>query len=466
MQFHSFQFIFLFLPAVLVGYALLGRVSASAAKGGLIVASLFFYFSSDARALAVLLASILFNYQIALRLDPGKDSNGRWLKFALIVNLSALGLFKYFDFTAANIGAALGRQWSPAALLLPLGISFFTVQQIMFLVDRREGLATRPALLDYALFVSWFPYIVAGPITRWRDVVPQLPKGKTGLHAENISRGLSLFVMGLGKKVLLSSAFAKLADAGFAHPRDLGLFGAWLAPAAFALQLYYDFSGYTDMGRGAALMLNVTLPENFNNPFRALSVTEFWQRWHITLTNFITNYIYTPILRARRPTFRRSIVATVAAMTLAGIWHGAGWGFALFGLWHGIGLAANAACRRYKRQMPVAIAWCLTCAFLLVGFAFFRAHTPGDAWIVIRSMFVPGRLSGPAFLAMIADRAPGHLIAMAAAIALLFLPDTSSQVAAQSALRPRLAVALAACLFLCLIEMNSQPTVGFIYRQF
>jgi D-alanyl-lipoteichoic acid acyltransferase DltB (MBOAT superfamily) len=466
MLFHSFEFMFLFLPVVVAGYAAWGRASANASKLWLILSSLVFYGWSEPRALPVLAVSISFNYWVSLGLGPDFVTSGRRLRLALATNILALGVFKYAGFADSNLNAILGTNWSFPALLLPLGISFFTVQQIMFLVDRHQGVTQRPRLLDYVLFVSWFPYIVAGPITRWRDVIPQFPTDDVSVQDENLARGTILFVLGLAKKVILASAFANWADAGFEHPGGLGLAGAWLATSGFALQLYFDFSGYTDMARGAALMLNVRLPENFDNPFRAFSITEFWQRWHMTLTNFIMSYIYTPILRARRPTFRRALFATVVTMTIAGIWHGAAWGYALFGFWHGVGLASNMAWRKYKKTMPDALAWCVTAAFVLVGFAFFRAHTPGDALVVIRSMFVPAHTSGPTFVEMMADREPTRVASLLAGISLLFYPATAAQIAEQARLRPRLAAALAFCLFLCVIMMNSKPVTGFIYRQF
>jgi alginate O-acetyltransferase complex protein AlgI len=466
MPFHSFQFIFLFIPVVVTGYAVWGRVSADAASTWLTVSSLVFYCWSEPQALPVLGISILFNYWVSLVLDPNVATSGLRLKLALAANIMALGVFKYAGFANTNVYAILGTNWNFPSLLLPLGISFFTVQQIMFLVDRHQGVAPRPEFRDYALFVSWFPYIVAGPITRWKDVIPQFPTEKARLQDENLARGTALFVLGLAKKVILSSAYAHWADAGFERPAGLGLMGAWLATAGFALQLYFDFSGYTDMARGAALLLNVKLPENFNNPFRSLSIAEFWQRWHMSLTNFIMNYIYTPILRAKRPTFRRAVFATVVTMTIAGLWHGAAWGYALFGLWHGVGLATNLAWRKYKKTMPDALAWCVTAAFVLVGFAFFRAHTPGDAWTVIRSMFVPAHVGGPTFVEMMADRQPTRLLSILTGVCLFFYPATASQLATRAELRPGLAVALAVCLFICLISMNSQPTTEFIYRQF
>uniref|UniRef100_Q01TP2 Membrane bound O-acyl transferase, MBOAT family protein n=1 Tax=Solibacter usitatus (strain Ellin6076) TaxID=234267 RepID=Q01TP2_SOLUE len=448
------------------GYAAFGRASADAAKIWLLVSSFVFFCWSEPRAFPVLTISILFNYWVSGGLAPKLASSGRRLRLALVANIAMLGLFKYAAFAGSNVNAILGTNWSLHSLLLPMGISFFTVQQIMFLVDRHQGIAPRPRFLDYAFFVSWFPYIVAGPITRWKDVIPQFPKNKVCLHEQNLARGTALFIFGLGKKVLLASAFAQVADAGFEETAGLGLMGAWMATASFALQLYFDFSGYTDMARGAALLMNVELPENFDNPLRSLSITEFWQRWHITLTNFITNYIYTPILRAKRPTFRRAMWATVATMTIAGVWHGAGWGFAMMGLWHGIGLAVHKAWVRSKRALPDPAAWCITTAFVLVGFAFFRAHIVTDALTIVRSMFLPQHLGGPALARMVAATDPARLLTMLVGIGLPFYPASASQLAAEASQRPRLAPALAICLFVCLLFMNSQPQEGFIYRRF
>ena len=203
-------------------------------------------------ALPVLVVSILFNYWVSSGLDPDLPGSGRRLKLALAVNILLLGVFKYAGFASSNVNALFGTNWSVQALLLPLGISFFTVQQIMFLVDRHQGVAPRPRFLDYVFFVSWFPYIVAGPITRWKDVIPQVPEEKVCLQDENLAQGTALFLFGLTKKVILSGAFAPLVDAGFENPAGLGLMGAWMATASFGLQLYFDFSGYTDMARGAA----------------------------------------------------------------------------------------------------------------------------------------------------------------------------------------------------------------------
>ncbi|MEP6716896.1 MAG: MBOAT family O-acyltransferase, partial [Terriglobia bacterium] len=465
-QFHSFGFIFFFIPVAAVGYVAWSRLSGDAGRIWLVISSLAFYCWGEPRALPVFIASILFNYWIARGLGPEIAGSGRRLRLALAANILALVVFKYTGFLSLNANAVFGTQWSIQAMILPLGISFFTVQQIIMLVDRHQGIVPKPRFIDYALFVSWFPYIVAGPITRWKEVVPQFPEKRARLRDENLARGTALFIFGLSKKVILATAFGHLADTGFANPAALGFLGAWLATAGFALELYFDFSGYTDMARGASLLFNIALPENFDNPFRSLSITEFWQRWHITLTRFITNYMYTPILRARRPTFTRALWATIAAMTIAGIWHGAAWGYAIFGLWHGVGLAANTAWRKYGRPMPGALAWCLTAAFVLVGFAFFRAHTIADALTVVRSMFIPARLSGETFVRMTTHLEPTRILFELTGFLLLFYPATASTVALENPLRLRMAGALAVCLFVCLLSMNSVATTGFIYRQF
>jgi alginate O-acetyltransferase complex protein AlgI len=467
MPFHSISFVLAFLPLVVGAYAILGPASPILGKTWLICASLVFYAWSGPKAVPVLVLSIAFNYWISLRLAPDSAGSGRWLSLALAANILSLGAFKYTGFAIANADALLGTRWSAPSLLLPLGISFFTVQQIMFLVDRHQGVVPRQRFIDYVLFVSWFPYIVAGPITRWKDVIPQFQTRKMGIEGENLARGTALFVLGLAKKVVISSAFAPWADDGFLHPTGLGLMGSWLAAVSYAMELYFDFSGYTDMARGAALIFSVALPENFRDPFRSLSIIEYWQRWHISLTNFITNYIYTPILRRGRPTFRKAMMATMVTMTIAGVWHGAAWSYVLWGVWHGVGLVGNHIWRKYaKVSLHPLLSWCLTAAFVLVAFVLFRAPTVAGAGAILRSMFMPAQIGGATLREMMADSQMTRVIAMLGGIALLFYPATASQVAEQTELRPRFAFALAACTFLCIIIMQSKPTLGFIYRQF
>jgi D-alanyl-lipoteichoic acid acyltransferase DltB (MBOAT superfamily) len=468
MPFHTFGFILVFLPLVAGGYFAIAKVSGDYARAFLIAASLVFCAFGGAGSVAVLAASIAFNYAVSLRLGRDNPVSGRWLRFALWTNVLALCVFKYSAFAVTNLNAMAGTHWQTPALIQPLGISFFTVQQCMFLVDRHQGVTQRQRFSDYALFVSWFPYMIAGPITRWKEVVPQF---RTEVNArvnwENVSRGTILFVLGLTKKVVLSDTFVKWVHAGFSAPGELGFAGAWVSVICYGAQLYLDFSGYTDMARGAARMMNIDLPENFDDPFRSRSIIDFWQHWHMTLTHFITNYLYTPILRSSgRPTLRKSMAATVAAMTIAGLWHGASWNYVIFGLWHGIGLAVNQAWRRSKRRIRGQVSWLITAVFVLIGFVFFRSATLSLAFSMLHAMFLPGIMIGKTFRQMVQDADALQAAGMIAALAVMCARRSAREVSEQVELRPRAALAVAACAWFAFVIMNSRTTVEFIYRQF
>jgi D-alanyl-lipoteichoic acid acyltransferase DltB (MBOAT superfamily) len=228
-----------------------------------------------------------------------------------------------------------------------------------------------------------------GPIVRWKQIVPQLNRTESSRpNAENIARGVYIFVVGLFKKAVLADTFFRWADAGFNYSHSLSLVGSWVAALAFTFELYFDFSGYTDMAIGAALVLNINVPQNFNAPFRAQSIIDFWRRWHITLSNFITTYLYTPILRFySQVTLAKSLAATFIAMLIAGFWHGANWTYLIFGALHGAALALNQFWRKMKWPMPSPLGWLLTFGFVVVSLVFFRASTATQAVHIIRSMF-------------------------------------------------------------------------------
>jgi D-alanyl-lipoteichoic acid acyltransferase DltB (MBOAT superfamily) len=467
MAFQSFLFIFGFLPAVLAGYHL-SRARPALQRWWLAACSWVFYAYAGWGAVPVLAASILLNFWISTRLGPEAPGGGRWLRLGLSLNILLLLVFKYAGFAAANFNALAGTRFPAPHLVLPLGVSFFSIQQVIFLVDRHQGVTERQRFADYVLFVCWFPYILAGPITRWKEVMPQMhAAGRRGLDAEAISRGLTLFVLGLAKKVLIADSFEKTVASVYSRPAEAGFLGAWIGVIAFALQLYYDFSGYTDMARGIAQGLNITLPENFRDPFRALSIIEFWQRWHITLTNFITNYIYSPMIRAwGRPTFRKAMWATFLAMTIAGLWHGASWCFVVFGVWHGLGFVVNHLWRKSKRRLPEGICWAVNTAFVLIGFVFFRSATLADAMRLLGVMLRPAGLTVAGLRSALAVATVAEWAAFVIAIGLVCAPVRAAGAAESGSLRPRFAAALAVVFFLTLVVMNSKATVTFIYRQF
>ncbi len=394
MLFNSFIFVALFLPVSLAVYFWLNRLRLTlAADSWLFCASVFFYGWWDIRYVPLLLASILFNYTVGNLLQTGarkKEKVSRKAIFlaGIIANLLLLGFFKYTDFFLGAINESTGSSIPLLKIVLPLGISFFTITQIAFLVDTYEGLAEERNLLHYGLFVTFFPHLLAGPILHHRDMMPQFARVRNKvLNYRNLSTGLFLFMLGMFKKVVIADTVSPLANAGYLASSTITLIDAWVATLAYTVQLYFDFSGYSDMALGVGWMFNIRLPANFNSPYMATSIIDFWKRWHMTLTNFITTYVYTPIVRSfSRITFRASMVAVLLSMLLSGFWHGAGWTYILWGGMHGVALVVNHWWRRLKITMPATIAWFLTFGFVHISLVFFRAKDLPEAWSMLKAM--------------------------------------------------------------------------------
>ena len=341
MLFNSYPFLLLFLPVTLIGYILLGRtVGRGASFGWLVAASLFFYGWWNWFFLSLLLASLLFNYAAGTwlgKLDrhpPAKLVLG----VALAFNLGFLGYFKYANFFKENVNALLGANWPITEILLPLGISFYTFQKIAYLVDSYQGKTRGYGFRDFCLFVSFFPQLIAGPITHHAEIMPQFRRQDAARPLwEDWSVGLTLFVFGLSKKVLLADRLAGFASPVFHVARtgaDFGMNEAWLGVLAYTLQLYFDFSGYSDMAIGLARLFGIRLPMNFNSPYQAANIADFWRRWHMTLSRFLRDYVYIPLGGNRHGTARKYI-NLLLTMLIGGIWHGAGWTFVIWGALHG-----------------------------------------------------------------------------------------------------------------------------------
>ncbi len=395
MLFNSYEFIFLFLPITLIVFYFLNRVRLTiGANAWLLFASLFFYGWWDIKYIPLILGSVLFNYTIgSLMIDADTLKKKVYhrraiLAFGIGINVLFLGYFKYMDFFLGNLNNLFGMDIPLLHIVLPLGISFFTITQIAFLVDSYEGLVKERKLLNYALFVTFFPHLLAGPILHHKEMMPQFDRLRNKvLNYKNFSLGLFLFFIGLAKKVGLADQFSVWAKAGFDGTQPLGLLEAWTASLCYTFQLYFDFSGYSDMAIALGLMFNIRLPVNFNSPYRATGVIDFWKRWHITLTNFVTTYIYTPILRSFKSiTFARSMVAIFVAMFISGFWHGAGWTFIIWGSLHGAGLVVNHCWKRRKIKMPRFLAWFITFNFVNLSFVFFRAKDWDSAMRVFKGM--------------------------------------------------------------------------------
>jgi alginate O-acetyltransferase complex protein AlgI len=394
--FNSYPFVFLFLPAALAGFFALGRLGGRAAAAWLTVLSLIFYGYWDIRYLALLLGSILVNYAAGralyeLRRGGRQRATSALLAASIAANLIVLGYFKYMDFFLASFGAAFGTGWQPFDIILPLGISFFTFTQITFLVDTARGEVREFNPLHYALFVSYFPHLIAGPILHHREMMPQFRDAATYRpQAENFAVGLSFFAIGLAKKCLLADGFAPdaaqafgMAQQGHVPPMLI----AWKGVLAYTLQLYFDFSGYSDMAVGLSRLFGIRLPYNFASPYQAANIIDFWRRWHMTLSRFLRDYLYIPLGGNRRGPARR-YVNLMLTMLLGGLWHGASWTFVIWGGLHGLYLIANHGWQvvkpeRLLRCLPSGLrrgtAIALTFAAVGLAWIFFRAADLGAA---------------------------------------------------------------------------------------
>lgn len=395
--FNSPIYIFLFLPIVVLGYYLLNRRRlVVAGKAWLVLASLFFYGYWNPKYLLLIISSILVNFAVGIALHRRKKSKQsdhhpapsrrNILIAGIIFNIGLLGYFKYADFFIDNLNMALSTELSSLGLILPLAISFYTFQQIAYLVDCSKEDTEEYDFLSYCLFVSFFPQLIAGPIVHHREMMPQFKRLRcTLLDWHNISMGLFIFSIGLFKKIVLADSFAIWADKGFDSVQALTLYEGWITSLSYTFQLYYDFSGYTDMAIGAALLFNIRLPINFNSPYKACDIRDFWQRWHITLSRWLRDYIYIP-LGGNRAGKNRAYLNVLITFVLGGLWHGAGWTFVVWGSMHGVALVIHRAWSRAGFKMPLVLGWFCTFMFLNATWVFFRATTFEGAVSVLKSM--------------------------------------------------------------------------------
>ena len=392
MLFNSYIFIFIFLPVTFFLYFyLLEKRLLVAAKGFLVFVSLFFYSWWNIVYLPLILGSMLFNYVVGNSLNENfkkvQIHKKTLLAFGIIANISLLGYFKYTDFLIENFNLAFDSSIPLLHLALPLAISFFTFQQIAYLVDSYRKETAEYDFLNYALFVTFFPQLIAGPIVHHKEMMPQFAsKWNLVKNYKNIALGIFIFSMGLFKKVVIADTFAIWATNGFDVTKTLNFMEAWATSLSYTFQLYFDFSGYTDMAIGAALLFNIKLPINFNSPYKALDIQDFWRRWHITLSRFLRDYIYIPLGGNRKGSFR-TYTNLLATFILGGIWHGAGWTFIFWGFLHGMALAIHRFWKQLGFSMPKILAWFITFNFINIAWVFFRAKEWDDAIKVLNGMF-------------------------------------------------------------------------------
>ena len=399
MLFNSYEFILIFLPITVIAYFVLCKLGSSFfAQVFLLLASWFFYGWWNPNYLYLLLFSTAFNFWLGRELTQRQlsDKSRRFMVTVGVgANLTVIGFFKYFDFFITSINH-LGTNIPLLHIVLPLAISFFTFQQIAYLVDAYRHQAKPYTWLEYAWFVAFFPQLVAGPIVHHGEMIGQFTDKKNHrIIPQHIAEGIFIFVLGLSKKVLLADTFAVWATHGFDTAAVLTMPEAWLTSLSYTLQLYFDFSGYSDMAIGLALLFNFKLPINFYSPYKAVNIQDFWRRWHMTLSRFLRDYLYISLGGNRRGSIR-TYGNLMITFVLGGLWHGAGWNFIFWGFLHGAAQGIQRCWQQLFKPMPKWLAWFLTFQFVNIAWIFFRATSWADALKVLKAMFDLSALQVPA----------------------------------------------------------------------
>ncbi len=416
MLFNSYQFLFIFLPVTFAGFFVLSRFKQAPATIWLGLASLVFYGWWSPKYVSLLLASIFFNYCSGYLIGRMEVRSKMLLGVAIGTNLCLLGYFKYVNFFIESVNTSGLASLPLLEVVLPLGISFFTFTQIAYLIDVHRKIAEEYNFGDYLLFVTYFPHLIAGPVLHHRQMMPQFADGKTyRLQPECIAMGLSFFAVGLAKKILLADNFAEYSDPVFSAAGNgvqPDFIEAWTGTLAFALQLYFDFSAYCDMAIGISLLFGITLPINFNSPYKASSIIDFWRRWHMTLSQFLRDYLYVPLGGNKRGAGRRYVNLFVT-MLLGGLWHGANWTFVVWGALHGIFLLVNHAWRNIVgewlpsrpvgRLIYTGTAVLLTFICVLVAWIFFRSNSLAAAMLVLKGFSGFGGVSFPSAIGLLVE---------------------------------------------------------------
>jgi alginate O-acetyltransferase complex protein AlgI len=386
MLFHSNQYLLIFLPAVFFFYFFRYKNFYFPKILTLSFVSIIFYSAWNIYFLPLIIFIIFCNYSFHKLLLKSK----KYLFLLISMNLLILIIFKYTDFIILNINLIFESNIEFIDLPFPLALSFVTFQVIAFLVDYYDRSIKKIEFNYFFLFIIFFPQLIAGPIVKYNDIVSQYKNKKNKkINITNIFVGLSLILIGFLKKILLADNLGTFADIGFYNVNEISTIESWISSFAFTFQIYFDFSGYVDMATGSALLFNIKLPQNFNSPFKAMSLINFWQRWHITLTNFLTNYIFNPCVRSlKKITFFKMMFLIIFVFILCGFWHGPSWMYGFFGLLHGIGLSINHIFNKFfKIKLHKFIAWFLTFNFVNLTFIFFRTQDFNDGLSIIFKMF-------------------------------------------------------------------------------
>ena len=391
MLFHSYIFLFIFLPISVIGYFWIAGKSNKYSLIWLLGASLVFYSYWNPWYVFLIISSMSVNYWFGTVLIQQQSTTiqnkGVYIMWCAIwFNILLLGTFKYTDFILSNINTFFSFSVEPTNILLPLAISFFTFQQIAYLVDCKNGKIQDTSFLHYGLFVTFFPQLIAGPIIHHQFVIPQFIKQNKRINYENLFKGLFLICIGLFKKVVIADGFAVFVNDGYSRVAELGFVDSWMTTFSYTFQLYFDFSGYIDIALGIALLFNIVLPLNFNSPYKSRNLEEFWRRWHITLGRFLNMYLYTPLKKGRESLFVRA-GAVLVVFLISGFWHGAAWTFVLWGLVHGVGMTLLYIWKRYGFTLHMGFSWLCTFMFVHMSWVIFRSDTLSQAFEIFKKMF-------------------------------------------------------------------------------
>ncbi len=457
MLFHTQEFLLFFLlPLLIIFY----NVEQKNRQSLLLLASYIFYGYWDFRLIPLLLFSTYLNWFIAHKYS--KSNLNTQIYAGITANLLLIGVFKYFNFFGSTVTWLLGKDYVPVDIILPLGISFFTFQQISYLIDFKKGKAKPHTLKEYALYVAFFPQLIAGPIVRHNELIDQFSLSPTreGLH-KRIAQGLMFLTLGLVKKIIISDSAAATSDPLFTKSLSslLTFSESWSAVWSFSLQIYFDFSGYSDMAIGIALLFGVLLPYNFSSPYRAATIQDFWRKWHMTLSRFLRDYLYIP-LGGSKHGYHRQIMALFFTMFLGGLWHGASWTFVVWGVMHGLALIVCASWQRLNiLTLPKILSWCITLSFVSVVWVFFRAENFISAMNIFQGLISPVEHAG-----WPVGKKAG-ILAMGSVI-VLFLPN--SQTLIDKYLKPYKLIAMIFALiaFLAFLRSGGIYYEDFIYFQF
>lgn len=391
MLFHSPHFLFLFLPFVLFLYFFTSKYSKSVYEYVLVFAGLFFYAYWDILLSPIIIISILFNFYFAKLIKNELDNKvkRRILIIGIIFNIIWLSIFKYADFIIQNLNLLFNMNLGQFNLPFPLAISFVTFQTIAHLVDCYNDKIEKNSLIRYSLFIIFFPQLIAGPIVKYTHMMTQFCNENNRIfNLKNFNLGLIVILIGLFKKIFFADNLAFLVEYGFNNSENLSFYESWLTSLCFTFQIYFDFSGYIDIATGVALLFNIKLPQNFDSPYKSTSIINFWQRWHITLSHFLTNYIYFPWAKSlKNVNFTNTMIITFLVFVIAGFWHGPSWLYVIFGCLHGIGLVFNHIFKRFfKFKINNFLACFLTFNYVNLTFIFFRSKNLDISFNLIKGM--------------------------------------------------------------------------------